>query len=275
MTVSLPSPESHPLSQLDVPVGSVDVLPRLAASSWPTRAALRTGTRTLTFAELDRDISRLAFGLRQLIGGDGLTVAVSATLGIDFPKAFYAIARSGNVSAPVNPRMPADAFAQLLAVAKVRAAILDRAMYERVRPVLATTPLEQVVLLGAPVGASPVTCAELSTGGGLLVEPRDRDENEPAAVVFGHGLSHHELKAAAARGARTDSLTGRSIVLNATAAYHPTHLGAAVYSGATQVLWRSPDQSAAEREARHVGATHLLSGSGETVGLSPREAMAS
>jgi acyl-CoA synthetase (AMP-forming)/AMP-acid ligase II len=261
MTVSLPRPEAHPLSQLDVPVGSVDVLPRLAAGSWPTRAALRTGTRTLTFAELDRDISRLAFGLRQLIGGDGLTVALSATLGVDFPKAFYAIARSGNVSVPVNPRMPADAFAQLLAVTKVRAAILDRAMYERVRPVLAATPLEQVVLLDAPVGASPVTCAELSTGGGLLVEPRDRDENEPAAVVFGHGLSHHELKAGAVRRARTDGLTGRSIVLNAMAAYHPTHLGAAVSSGATQVLWRSPDQSAAAREARHVGATHLLSGS--------------
>lgn len=244
--------------QVDVPVGSVDVLPRLAAASWPTRAALRTGTRTMTFGELDRDISRLAFGLRQLIGGDGLTVALSATLGVDFPRAFYAIARSGNVSVPVNPRMPSDAFAELLAVTKVKAAILDRAMYERVRPVL--TSLEQVVLLDAPVGASTITCAELSSGGGLLVEPRDRDENEPAAMLVGHELSHHELKAAAARGARTDGLTGRSIVLNALAAYQPTHLGAALHSGATQVLWRSPDQTAAAREAQRIGATHLLSG---------------
>ena len=258
MTVS-----SSMMSRLDVPVGSIDVLPRLAAANWPTKAALRTGTRTMTFGELDRDISRLAFGLRQLIGGDGLTVALSAMLGVDFPRAFYAIARSGNVSAPVNPRMPADAFARLLAVTKVRVAILDRAMYERVRPALAATPLEQVVLLDAPVGSSPVTCAELSTGGGLLVEPRDRDENEPAAMLvgYGQGLSHHELKAAAAQGVLTDGLTGHSVVLNALAAYHPTHLGAAVYSGATQVLWRSPDQATAAQEAQRVGATHLLAGS--------------
>jgi len=251
------------MPRLDIPVGSVDVLPRLAAANWPAKAALRTGTRTVTFAELDRDISRLAFGLRQLIGGDGLTVALSATLGVDFPRAFYAIVRSGNVSAPVNPRMPADAFAELLAVTKARVAILDRAMYDRVRPVLAATPLEQVVLLDAPVGSSPVTCAELSTGGGLLVEPRDRDENEPAARLVGHGqgLSHHELKAAAAKGAFSSGLNAQAVVLNALAAYHPTHLGAALHSGATQVLWRSPDQAAAAREALRVSATHLLAGS--------------
>lgn len=265
------------MSRLDVPVGSVDVLPRLAAASWPTRAALRAGSRTMTFAELDRDISRLAFGLRQLIGGDGLTVALSATLGLDFPRAFYAIARSGNVSAPVNPRMPVASFAELLAATKVRVAILDRAMFERVRPVLAATPLEQVVLLDAPVGSSPVTCAELSTGGGLLVEPRDRDENEPAAMLVGHGhgLSHHELKAAAAQGARASGLTGRSVVLNALAAYHPTHLGAALYSGATQVLWRSPDQAAAAREALRVSATHLLAGSVRNAEVLVEEAKAS
>ena len=50
-----------------------------------------------TFAELDRRVSRLASGLRELIGGDGSVVAVSSVLGLDFPIAYYAIARSGNV----------------------------------------------------------------------------------------------------------------------------------------------------------------------------------
>ena len=246
----------------DLPVGSADVLPLLAATAHPHRAALRTRTRTVTFAELDRDISRLAFGIRQLIGGDGLPVVVSAALGLDFPTAFYAVLRSGNVTAPVSPRMPAETFAALLDTTGARAAVLTRAMYERVRPVLAGhAALEQVLLLDAPAEAGQLTCAELATQGGLLVEPRDRDENKVATVVLGAGrsagLTHHELKARAAAVAAADGLGEGSVILNATPSYHPTHLAAGIISGATQVLYGNPDPAAAVREAEATGASHL------------------
>lgn len=253
-----------------LPVGSADVLPRLAAAAWPNRAALRTGASTVTFAELDRDISRLAFGLRQLIGGEGLTVAVSSLLGLDFPTAFYAIVRSGNVAAPVNPRMPAAAFRQLLSDTDARAVVLGRAMYERVRPILADNPtIEQVLLLDAPAGTGELTCAELATGGGLLVEPRDRDENELAAIMFSGGraghisaarLTHHQLKEQAVRAAVADGLSEQAVVLNALPSFHPTHLGAGVCGGATQVLWSNPNPAAAIREAQRNHASHLLTG---------------
>jgi long-chain acyl-CoA synthetase len=253
-----------------VPVGSADVLPSVAAVRWPHRAALRTGTSTVTFAELDHAISRLAFGLRQRLGGDGLTVAVSSVLGLDFPTAFYGIIRSGNVAAPVNPRMPAEAFARLLAETDARAVVLGRAMYERVRPVLSRR-LELVLLLDAPVGPGVLTCAELSTGGALLVEPRDRAENEPAAIMLGAGraghvrtahLTHHELKAQAVGAAM--GLAEDAVVLNALPAFGPAHLGAGLYSGATQVLMSTPDPAAAAREAERQHASHLLTDDGET-----------
>lgn len=234
-----------------VPVGSVDVLPRLGATEWPHRAALRAGSRTVTFGELDRDVSRLAFGLRQLIGGDGLPVVVSATLGLDFPTAFYAVVRSGNVVLPVNPRMPAETFAGLLEESGARAAVLGRVMYERVRRVLDTSRLEQVLLLDAPAEAGRLTCAEAATWGSLHVEPRDRSEHGPATAA----MSHHELKVAAL--ARAGGMDTSSVVLNASPSFHPVDLAAALAVGATQVLWGSPDPAAARREAARHGATHL------------------
>lgn len=227
----------------DLPVGSADVLTSLAAVTWPDRAALRTGSSAVTFAELDRAVSRLAHGLRQELGGEGLTVAVSALPGLDFPVAFYAIVRSGNVAAPVDPRLPADEFADFLAVTKSRAAILGRAMYERVRPAL-TADLELVLLLDAPTDPGVLTCAELATAGPLLVEPRDRDEREPAAIMSGL-VTHHALKARAA----AVGLTPGTVVLNSAPVFDATQLCASILGGATQLLSR--DRSLG-RDATHV-----------------------
>ncbi|GAB1509038.1 AMP-binding protein [Actinophytocola sp. KF-1] len=234
----------------DLPVGSADVLPSLAAAAWPDRAALRTTSTTVTFAELDRAVSRLAFGLRQRLGGDGLTVAVAALPGTHFPTAFYAIVRSGNVAAPVDPDMPADVFADFLAVTKARAVVLGRAMYERVRPVLPDT-LELVLLLDAPAEPGVLTCAELSTGGALLVEPRDRDEREPAAILSGL-LTHQELKVRAA----AVNLTADAVVLTTTSSYDPVTLSAALLTGATQVLSRHDDHPTSQ------APTHVLTETG-------------
>ncbi|MGB3441358.1 MAG: class I adenylate-forming enzyme family protein [Actinophytocola sp.] len=234
----------------DLPIGSADVLPSLAAAAWPDRAALRTTSRTVTFAELDRAVSRLAFGLRQRLGGDGLTVAVAALPGTDFPTAFYAIVRSGNVAAPVAPDMPSDEFADFLAVTRARAVVLGRAMYERVRQVLPPS-LELVLLLDAPAEPGVLTCAELATGGALLVEPRDRDEREPAAILSGL-LTHQELKSRAA----TVNLTANAVVLTTTPTYDPITLSAALLSGATQVLSRH------ENHPTHHPATHVQTNTG-------------
>ena len=236
------------MTHADLPVGSADVLTSVAAHRWPNRAAVRTGAGAVTFAELDRAVSRLAFGLRQSLGGDGLTVAVSALPGLDFPTAFYAIVRSGNVAAPVDPRLSAAELADFLAVTRTRAVILGRAMYERVRPVLGAD-LELVLLLDAPAETGVLTCAELATAGTLLVEPRDRDEREPAAILSGL-LTHHELKARAA----AVGLTPATVVLNSAAVFDPVQLSAAVLGGATQLLSR--DGSLAP------SATHLVTEQG-------------
>lgn len=236
------------MTSINVPVGSADVLPRLAAHTWPDRAALRTGSSTVTFAELDRAVSRLAFGLRQHLGGEGLTVAVSALPGLDFPTAFYAIVRSGNVAAPVDPRMSTEELTDFLTVTRSKAVILGRAMYERVRPALDSS-LELVLLLDAPSTPGVLTCAELATAGTLLVDPRDRDERTPAAILPGL-VTHHALKSRAA----SIGLTEKTVVLNATPVYDVTQLSAGLFGGATQLLSRD--------RSLEPSATHVLTEQG-------------
>lgn len=251
-----------------IPVGSVDVLPRLAATRWPHRTALRTDAAAVTFASLDRNISRLAAGLREEIGGDASVVVVSSVLGLDFATAYYATIRSGNVVAPVNPRLPTEVFERVLASVRARAVILARTMYERVRPVLARTAgVERVILLDYPMAAPGVhSCTELVARGDLLVEPRDRDENELGAIAFGSGetraagLTHGNLKARAARIGADHGLSDNATVHIALPSYHPVHLHAGVLTGATQVLFNGPDPGLATAAIRAVdddGADHF------------------
>ncbi len=247
-----------------LPVGSVDMLPSLAAARWPNHTALRSGTGPITFAELDREISRLASGIRELIGGEGSVVAVSSMLGAQFPISYYAVARSGNVVAPVNPRLSADVLERLLLSVHARAVVLDRAMHDRARPMLARSPLlEHTVVFDGP---GVLTCAELADRGALLVEPRDRDENELAAIMFAGGRAgyptaagrnHYRLKVDAARLAEAQGLSEDAVVLNALPGYDQDHLNAAILAGATQVFCASPDPAVVAREVRHNDASHL------------------
>jgi long-chain acyl-CoA synthetase len=241
----------------------VDVLPSHAAARWPDRTALRGNEGQLTFAELDRKISRLAAGIRELIDGAGSVVAVSANLGLDFPIAYYAVVRSGNIVAPINPRLGADVLERLLVALDARAAILARSMYDRVRPVLdRSAGLEHTVVFA---GSGPLTCADLASRRDLLVEPRDRDETERASIMFGSGRaghartagqSHHSLKLEAARIAEAHGLSADAVALNALPGYHQAHLNGAILAGATQIFCGSADPTVLATEARRHNASH-------------------
>jgi long-chain acyl-CoA synthetase len=241
-----------------VPVGSVDVLPRLAATRWPHRTALRADAAGVTFASLDRNVSRLAAGLRDEIGGEASVVVVSSVLSLDFATAYYATVRSGNVVAPVNPRVATEVFERMLVSTRPRAVMLARTMYERVRPVLARAAgVERVILLDYPLAVpGVVSCTELVARGDLLVEPRDRDENEFGAIAFGSGetratgLTHGNLKARAAWIAGEHGLSEHATVHIALPSYHPVHLHAGVLTGATQVLVNGPDTELAATAIR-------------------------
>ncbi|BFO18357.1 hypothetical protein SHKM778_47450 [Streptomyces sp. KM77-8] len=72
-------------------------------------------------------------------------------------------------------------------------------------------------------------------------------------------MTHRNLVVNAAQIAAVHGLDGDAVTLNHLPLYHPMHLNAAVYAGATQVLSPSPDPAAAIEAANRHGATHFYS----------------
>jgi len=72
-----------------------------AARRWPDKVAVRDGDVALTYADLDRRVSRLAAGLRALGLGRGERAAIIQENGHRYVEAVCAVARAGGVLVPL------------------------------------------------------------------------------------------------------------------------------------------------------------------------------
>jgi amino acid adenylation domain-containing protein len=77
-----------------------------AAAAHPDRPALVWADQTVTFAELNRRVNRLARRLRQLGVGPERTVGLMARRGIDQIVGIYAVAKAGGAWVPIDPTYP-------------------------------------------------------------------------------------------------------------------------------------------------------------------------
>jgi len=77
---------------------------RVAASKFPDRPALRYADREITFAELDRDVDRLATGI---VAAGAHTAPVASVTWNDLRTVvlYLALARAGATCVPINPRL--------------------------------------------------------------------------------------------------------------------------------------------------------------------------
>ncbi|MDJ1136894.1 class I adenylate-forming enzyme family protein [Streptomyces iconiensis] len=238
-----------------------------AARRHPERLAIRSRAGDVTFAELDRSVTRCASALAALTGpGGGVTIGVANVLHPAFAVAYYAIARSGNVAAVLNPLQPGRLLGQSLDATRPPVAFLTPGMVRGCAP--ARLRGVEVVALpeaGAPGGAGAGTPAELiatapAAPPGLL--PPVRPEQD-ACVLFTSGttgrpkgvrLTHRNLTVNAAQTADAHGLTARTVTLNHLPLFHPMHLNAAVLAGASQVLCEEPDPVTAVRAAHRAQA---------------------
>ncbi|GIH92272.1 non-ribosomal peptide synthetase [Planobispora siamensis] len=92
-----------------------DLVPALIAASAPGAVAVERGGRELTYAELDRRVTRLADRLRETGAGPGTVVAVRAERSIGTLVAILAAWRAGAAYLPVDPATPDARRAHLLA----------------------------------------------------------------------------------------------------------------------------------------------------------------
>ncbi|MGI4859538.1 MAG: amino acid adenylation domain-containing protein, partial [Janthinobacterium lividum] len=130
----------------------------------PERIAIACGNESLTYADLDRQATRLAAQLRRAGAGPDRLVAVLAERSVWLPLAFVAVLKAGAVYLPLDPEHPSER----------HAATIDDA-----RPVALLT--QRRFAADSPLPTLPIVCMD----DGAVDEP-DTHEHATAKVFPDH-----------------------------------------------------------------------------------------
>ncbi|MHA3701857.1 AMP-binding protein [Jatrophihabitans sp. YIM 134969] len=129
-----------------------DSLTRTAAR-YPGRTALVEAGRSVTYAEFDALVNRLAQRLDANGYERGDALALASGNSIDFLVVYYACAKLGLVCVPVNLQWKSPEIAYVLGHSQARGIILESQLVDLVAPALAETPSVTDVVVAPGTGA--------------------------------------------------------------------------------------------------------------------------
>lgn len=112
---------------------SLDAMLRASAARFPGKPALILGDMRLTYAEFDERVERVATALHRRFGvGKSDRVALLLNNSLEFAVAFFACARLGAISVPLNTRLAPPEIQFMLSNSGARVLIADPQVYGRV-----------------------------------------------------------------------------------------------------------------------------------------------
>lgn len=258
----------YPRVRVDGPLASL-------ARTHPDRPAMSSDSGELTFGEWDALVTACGAELARMLGEGDSVVAVTSPLKASFAIAYFAVIRSRNIVAPLNPFLREAELSHVLGTSGARLVFVTSAMYDRIQSVRDRLPrLEYVVFLDDPAGSPPMLSLQdlIARGSGSTPAPDDDGDEDlsqaVASLQFTSGttglpktvvLSHRNLTTNAAQVAAAHQLDQHSVVLNYLPTFHPMHLLSATHAGAFQVLCASPEVADSIDAANRCRATHYYS----------------
>jgi long-chain acyl-CoA synthetase len=164
-----------------------------AAADVPDRQALvESGGRSLTWAQLEDEVARLATGLGAHGVRAGQRVMIVVGNRIEFVTTYLAVLRAQVVAVPVNPRSTAGELARMMADSGTRLVVVDETALDAVRRALAELGPDvvapTVVVTGAEPGGGEVALADLRADVVRPVPPLP-DPEKLAALLYTSGTS--------------------------------------------------------------------------------------
>jgi long-chain acyl-CoA synthetase len=214
MTASWPPGMPRSLDYPDVPVGSIL---RGAARRWADQVAFVQTDVPLTFAELGARAHAVANWLADHGIGRGDVVAVQLPNCRQYPPLYYGIQLAGATFSPTNPLLPATELAAQLTDAGATVLVTWDLLVPLIRPALAATPVETLVVTGEahigdfaarlPLDGGDVDLADLLGG-----DPGDRRLD--AGVVPGEHLAHLAYTGGTTGVSKGVELTHRNVLTN-------------------------------------------------------------
>lgn len=176
-----------------MPRNDISALVAEAAADVPDRQALvESGGRSLTWAQLEDEVARLATGLGAHGVRAGQRVMIVVGNRIEFVTTYLAVLRAQVVAVPVNPRSTAGELARMIADSGTRLVVVDETALDVVRRALAElgpdVAAPTVVVTGAEPGKGEVALADLRAEVVRPVPPLP-DPEKLAALLYTSGTS--------------------------------------------------------------------------------------
>jgi long-chain acyl-CoA synthetase len=201
------------------PVAEIDYRPipdliRDHARARPDRAALVQGTTTLTYAELDGLMDRIAATLQRDGLREGDVVAICGHATPLYAAVFLGALRAGITVAPLAPSVTPESFAGMLSDAGARHLFLDAAALDA----LGATPREHCIALDdvapgtplqdwlLPAGSVP-EAARIAPEAAFNIIYSSGTTGAPKGIVQSHGMRWSHVSRGAGYGYSADGVT--------------------------------------------------------------------
>jgi amino acid adenylation domain-containing protein/non-ribosomal peptide synthase protein (TIGR01720 family) len=176
------------------------LLPGLLAESvrrHTGRDALRCGTDTLTYRELEDRAGRLAAALLARGAGPETVIGIALPRGTDLVAAALAVVRAGAAYLPLDPGHPADRIRYMLADARPLLVITDTAtaavLPDTGVPRLTVDELNELAVLDGPAGTAPAEPAGLLPDHPAYLIYTSGSTGRPKGVSVPHGALRNLL----------------------------------------------------------------------------------
>lgn len=133
-------------TSLSVPQTSLYENLQVSARRYPDNQSILYYGNSLTYRELDEQVTALAGYLQNKLGvAKGEKVLLFMQNSPQFVISFYAILRANAVVVPINPMLTANELSFYIKDAEIQTALAGQELYEKVQPLLGTTSLKNVV----------------------------------------------------------------------------------------------------------------------------------
>jgi fatty-acyl-CoA synthase len=120
---------------------------KVSAERYPDQSAIYYYGHTISYKELDEEVNALAGFLQQKLGvTKGEKVLLFMQNSPQFVIGFYAISRADAVVVPINPMLTAEELSFYIKDCEINSALVGQELYDKVEPLIATTPLNSVVV---------------------------------------------------------------------------------------------------------------------------------
>ncbi|MFE3002688.1 AMP-binding protein [Nocardia sp. NPDC059246] len=170
------------------------------SSKQPDNLALAFAERSYTYAEVEAETNRLAYGLSELGVKKGDSVCLLMPNCAEFVFMWFALARIGAISAPVNGEYTGDRLARLINLSKARVVVSDARFDSVLTGAIDLAPqVHTIIRTGSDEVFRPEQCrviafSDFGMAGTAALSPIPVRPNDPLMLVFTSG-STGEAKA--------------------------------------------------------------------------------